>query len=222
LGTLVHLATGLGSWLQFVAFTVFPVAFGELVHWLHDWQVLASAIILLVAAHIWGSAILKAARLNVFPQNGVGRLQRPLVEAAEASRPAAPVEVEQGGPAAGGQPRLERLNTLRREIRVMLGTLPCTDDPLSVQNWTLCGRIAQLGHGEPGQLAQEGLADLKPSLDALASLDTRATNRAAWAALVRLNDAARNAIEAAEQPEAGGATVDWDSLEALRRRRRDG
>jgi hypothetical protein len=220
-GFLVHLATELRTWLEFVVFTVFPVAFGELAHWLYEWQVLATGILVLVAAHVWGRAILKAARVHSTNQNGVARQARPAVSATEAPRttPAAEAGGETGA-SASDQAMLNSLRALRRQIRVMLATLPCTDEPLSAGNRALCGQIAHSASDEAREGPQgpnESTEALRRSLDALSTLDAQASNRSAWTALVQLNNAARDLLGSDEK--SGGGTVDWDSF-AVRRGRR--
>ena len=46
--------SALWSWLNFLAFTVLPIAFRELLHWLYEWQILLTGILALIAARVWG------------------------------------------------------------------------------------------------------------------------------------------------------------------------
>ncbi len=218
MNTLLHPATGLDAWLHFVAFTVFPVAFGQLIHWLYEWQVLAAAVLVLVAAHVWGSAILKAARLGAGTQPVPARTsQRAATPGADLreKRPAAMREEMAFETSVTGD--TGRLGGLRREIRMMLGSLPCTDDPLSAHNRALCARIGSFEL--PASL--EGAEDLRGALGTLAALRDDTTNRTAWAALVRLSTAARDLLEGAKEAD-NADIVDWDGLDALRRRRQEG
>ena len=71
------------SLFDFVLFTVIPVAFRELLHWLYDWQILVCGVLALIAARLWGRSVIRAARINA----------RAKIIAADTRRAAEPVVV---------------------------------------------------------------------------------------------------------------------------------
>jgi hypothetical protein len=192
----------LSSWLQFVSFTVLPVAFRELLHWLYDWQILISGILALVAARVWGKSVIRAARINARAKVAAPPLdlKRPPAEPVVVPMPlAAPVVAVEPKPAkppprAPGLP--ERLFALREQIRITLGRLPCTDEVLNAERLAECKRIAEFPMGEVPAGAAKPLVHrfeaLRSKLAALGAVRETDTCRNAWEALVRISMDARD------------------------------
>ncbi len=192
--------TMLGSWLQFISFTVVPVAFRELLHWLYDWQILLTGVLALVAARVWGRSVIKAARINARAKSA------PLLDVRRP--PAEPVVVPM--PLAGGveppirkpTPRIpelpDRLFALREQIRNTLGRLPCTDDVLTAERLEACRVIAKFPLGDlPAGAAKPVIhrfEALRSKLSALGAVRETDTCRNAWEALVQISMDARDLI----------------------------
>ncbi len=188
------------SWLQFVTFTVIPVAFRELLHWLYDWQILLSGILALVAARLWGRSVIRAARISARTKSALP------VDVRRA--PAEPVVVPvpfagtvPSEPAARKAPPRapelpDRLFALREQIRITLGKLPCTDEVLTAERLAECRKISEFPLGELPAGAAKPLAHrfdaLRSKLSALRAVRETDTCRNAWEALVRISMDARD------------------------------
>jgi hypothetical protein len=190
-------ATMSASGLNFFFFTVLPVAFGELLHWLYDWQILICGVLALIAARVWGRSVIRAARITA----------RAKVPPAEIRRPAAEPNVVPTPLAAGAEPIVkvpsphapelaDRLFSLREQIRNTLGRMPCTDEVLSAERLDDCRGIADFPLGEPpagaGRAQIARFEALKSKLAALKGVRETDTCRNAWEALVRISMDARD------------------------------
>ena len=211
------------AWIDFVMFTAIPVGVREIVNWLYRWQALVAAIVVLLAAYILGRAVLKAARIHakVAPIQSTREIETTQSAASAtlgAGRAKSIVETSLN-PGAGAF--RERLTVLRGQIRATLSRLPCTDEPLSVENGRLCGQIAKFLQVEaiPDKVLelQGGLEALRI---ALTKLGSATTNQNAWAALVQTNEAARDLVQM--EGRSDEANVDWESFKRLRRNRLEG
>jgi hypothetical protein len=186
----------LPSGLDFLLFTVLPVAFRELLRWLYEWQILICGVLALAAARIWGRSVVRAARITA-------RAKPPV----EARRPAAePVVVPTPLAAAGSEPVIEvppprpaltdQLFALREHIRNTLGRIPCTDEVLSAERLEDCRTIAAFALSDPpfgiGKVQLARFEALKSKLAALKDVRDTDTCRNAWEALVRISMDARD------------------------------
>jgi hypothetical protein len=190
----------LTSWLQFVSFTVLPVAFRELLHWLYDWQILITGVLALVAARVWGRSVIRAARINARAKAGAPLdIKRLPSEPVVVPMPLA--TVVSGEPAtlklAPRAPELsDRLFALREQIRNTLGRLPCTDEALAAERLADCKKVADFPLGELPPAASKQLAHrfeaLRSKLSALGAVRETDTCRNAWEALVRISTDARD------------------------------
>jgi hypothetical protein len=200
-----HLSA-LWDWIHFVAFTVLPIAFQELLHWLYEWQILLTGVLALVAARIWGKSVIRAARIAakaeqsapVEVQKKLGAIPKIVPVPLAASRVSEPLVLDV--PARKPQPRNselgDRLFALREQIRVTLGKTPCTDDVLSAERLADCRRIAEFPLGEPPAIASKLLTHrfdvLRSELSALGAVRETDTCRNAWEALARISIDARD------------------------------
>lgn len=184
------------SWLQFVSFTVIPVAFRELLHWLYDWQILITGILALVAARIWGRSVIRAARINARAK-AMEVKKHPAEPVVVPSPLAAPFAEPRPAGVAVPSPQLpERLFALRELIRNTLGRLPCTDEVLTAERLSACRKIADFPLGELPSGASKPLSHrfeaLRSKLAALKAVRETDTCRNAWEALVRISMDARD------------------------------
>lgn len=197
LSALIIGASGLRTWLHFVVFTVIPIAAGQIVNWLYQWQILEAGLLVVLAAYIGGRALVRAARI-------IALAPRPLppakpVGARTAQIPdLAPSEV--GGLGCGDDSRRDlsrELYRLRERIRATLSKLPSSDAPLSAESRKVCSHIADFVPDEVtgDEKARRHYEALCTELNALKSLDNSTTCRMAWEALVRVNSAARSLLE---------------------------
>ena len=202
-----HLSA-LWAWIHFVAFTVLPIAFQELLHWLYEWQILLTGVLALVAARIWGKSVIRAARIAakaeqtapVEVQQRPGAVPKVVPVPLAASRVSEPLVLDV--PPRKPQPRNselgDRLFALREQIRVTLGKTPCTDDVLSAERLADCRRIAEFPLGEPPANASKLLAHrfdvLRSELSALGAVRETDTCRNAWEALARISIDARDLL----------------------------
>lgn len=183
------------AWFDFMFFSVLPIAFYELGHWLYQWQILAAGILAVVAARIWGRAILRSARIAATGQGYATSASRGSFAAAPVRTADAPRSRKQ----AAAEPQ-DHLQNLRETIRSTLGTMPYTDEPLTRDRMALCSRVLQFPIAElaaKSSRPQAGLYEaLQRELSALGNLSEKNTCRNAWEVLVRINNAARDLIEA--------------------------
>ena len=185
--------------MGFFFFTVIPVAFRELLHWIYDWQILISGVLAIAAARYWGRSVIRAARITARAKP---------VSPLEVRKPAAePVVVPASFAVAEREPAVripparipelaERLFSLREAIRTTLGRTPCTDDVLSEERIEDFRRIAEFPLGEmPSDASRLQFARfeaLKSKLGALKDVRETDTCRNAWEALVRISIDARD------------------------------
>jgi len=213
--------SALWSWLHFLVFTVLPIAFRELLHWLYDYQFLAGTGLAVLAAWIWGRAVIKAARIAAKGQ--AASIAPPAPEAH--LRPSAAPKVVPIPLAASGAPAIEptvkklvsvpksplaeRLFALRELIRATLGRMPCSDDALSAERLADCRRIAEFALGDipadAPRLQAHRFDVLRSELSALGAVRETDTCRNAWEALVRINMDAREIVAA--EPAAPAAAI---------------
>ena len=185
--------------MGFFFFTVIPVAFRELLHWIYDWQILISGVLAIAAARYWGRSVIRAARITARAKP---------VSPLEVRKPAAePVVVPASFAVAEREPAVripparipelaERLFSLREAIRTTLGRTPCTDDVLSEERIEDFRRIAEFPLGEmPSDASRLQFARfeaLKSKLGALKDVRETDTCRNAWEALLRISIDARD------------------------------
>ncbi len=189
-------ATMSASGLEFILFTVFPVAFRELLRWLYEWQILICGVLALVAARVWGRSVIRAARITARAKQQPAEIRRPAAEPVVVPTPLA----------AGAEPAVEipaktpdladRLFSLREQIRNTLGRMPCTDEVLNAERLSDCRAIADFPLGEPpsaaGRAQVARFEALKSKLAALRDVRDTDTCRNAWEALVRISMDARD------------------------------
>jgi hypothetical protein len=183
------------SGLDFVLFTVIPVAFRELMRWIYEWQILICGVLAVVAARIWGMSVVRAARIQARAKPpAVSR--RPPAEPVVVPTPLAAAESAGTVPLPQTADLADRLFVLREQIRNTLGRIPCTDDVLSPERVADCRAIAGFALCDPpsgagkGQLAR--FEALKSKLAALKGVRDGDTCRNAWEALVRISMDARD------------------------------
>lgn len=199
------------SWLSFVAFTVLPIAFVQLSHWLYDWQILVTGILAVIAARIWGTSIIRAARIEEARSDRLmAKLAPPADQAPPAAEPEAAPVVPLRRPVSAMEDLTDRLQGLRQLIRTSLARIPYTQAPLTADHRALCERIAAVKL-DPKPL--EGNAAALPHFERLttdlASLEAACLNgncRSAWEALVQANVAARSLMGALGEPQAAAAS----------------
>lgn len=193
------LTSSIFSWLGFVIFTVIPVAFGELLHWIYEWQILLTGILALAAARYWGRSVIRAARITARAKT------MPVAEPPKRTGPViVPIPL---GAATNAEPvfRMQHapewsdmLFSLREQIRLTLGKLPCNDDALTAERIEDCRKLAQFPLGE----LPEGTASvithrfeaLRSKLAALGAVRETDTCRNAWEALVQISVDARDLV----------------------------
>jgi hypothetical protein len=197
------------SGLEFILFTVLPVAFRELLRWLYEWQILICGVLALVAARVWGRSVVRAARITArAKQQPPAEIRRPAAEPvvvptplAAGAEPVVTVPVAPGNePAVKEPPKTpdlpERLFSLREQIRNTLGRMPCTDEVLSAERLSDCRAIADFPLGEAPSAASRAqvarFEALKSKLAALKDVRDSDTCRNAWEALVRISMDARD------------------------------
>jgi hypothetical protein len=185
------------SWLSFLAFTVLPVAFRELLHWLYDWQILLTGLLAVFAARLWGRSVIRAARITARAKAAVP---------AEPARRTEPVVVPIPLGAAGSTDTVIRMQrppewsdllfALREQIRIVLGKLPCSDDVLTAERIEECRKIAQFPLGELPDGISTNIAHrfeaLRSKLSALGGVRETDSCRNAWEALAQISMDARD------------------------------
>jgi hypothetical protein len=203
--------SALWSWLNFLAFTVLPIAFRELLHWLYEWQILLTGILALIAARVWGRSVIRAAR--------IAARTKPAATVEPLRKPSAVPKVVPVPLAAVAEPRRrssrfpelsDRLFALREQIRGTLGRLPCTDEVLNPERLAECRKIAEFSLGKVPTDAPKQLAHrfdvLRSELAALAAVRETDTCRNAWEALARISMDARDMLGPEPAPAAKTAT----------------
>ncbi len=194
------LISTISSWLGFVIFTVLPVAFREVLHWLYEWQILLTGIMAIAAARYWGRSVVRAARITA-------RLKAvpPVAEPPKRTGPVVvPIPL---GAAANVEPVFrmrhapewpDLLYALREQIRLTLGKLPCTDDGLTAERIEECKKIAQFPLGELPAGTDNSITHrfeaLRSKLTALGAVRETDTCRNAWEALVQISIDARDLV----------------------------
>jgi len=171
--------------------------------WLYDWQTLITGICALLAAHIWGRAIVRAAELRA---GAVRQARSPVPRQAVSVAPsAAPPTRDLRSPPLEStlQNAPEAVEKLRAQIRAVLGRVPHTEVPLNPAQLSLCKSITSFTLDENSlkrEAPREAYASLRQELSGLAALDERASCMTAWKALTSINKCARN-LESALQGE---------------------
>jgi len=206
--------SALWSWIQFMAYTVLPIAFMELLHWLHDWQILVTGVLVLIAARIWGRSVVRAARISAKAARQQGPAEPP--KKTSPAPKVVPIPVAAGGELRAKRPLpvpaselADRLFALREQIRGILGRMPSTDEMMSAERLAECRRIAEFPLGDPPANAPKLLAHrfdvLRSELSALGAVRETDSCRNAWEALARISMDARDML-VAEMPPAAAAT----------------
>lgn len=182
------------SGFDFIVFTVIPVAFRELLHWLYDWQILICGVLALAAARYWGQSVVRAARISA-RNKAVAGTRRPAAEPVVVPTPLAATPEPVAKVPVRAAELTERLFTLREHIRNTLGRMPCTDDVLSDERLADCRAIADFPLGEPPAGALHARFEaLKSKLQALQGVRETDTCRNAWEALVSISMDARDVM----------------------------
>ena len=197
----------LQSWLIFLFGTVLPIAFTQVGRWLYDWQGLATGLLALVAAWLWGNRILRAVRSEEPLRNG-----RPDLRAYRAYRRVATATSNSWGENTerslsnswGGNTERslsefsDELETLRRLIRSTLAGLPHAAIPLTIEHQAQCERIAKFKFRErrfEGRAAER--SQYEELLARLSNLDVvrkEGSCRSLWEALTGINNIARGLL----------------------------
>ena len=179
----------------------FIPAVALVVKWLYDWQALIAGICAIIAAIIWGRAVIKAAELRA---GSVRPSRSPIPRQLSALSPPPPrdLRVQESEAAAMSAPEL--VERLRVQIRVLLGRIPHSEEPLNAGQLSMCKGIANFTIDPTNfkrEAPREAYAALKKDLSALSSMTRGTTCLTAWKALTAVNKTARN-LEAALQGEA--------------------
>jgi hypothetical protein len=178
----------------------FP-AIALIVKWLHDWQALLTGVCAVIAAHVWGRTVIRAAELRasaIRPNRSPVPRQTPSV----AGPPSRDLRLQQSEIATLSAP--ESVEKLRIQIRNLLGRVPHSDEPLNASQLSLCKGISTFSLDEASlkrDAPREAYATLKGELAELGNLTKGASCMTAWKALTAVNKGARD-LEAALQGEA--------------------
>lgn len=193
------------SWSEFVLFHVLPIAVSQIYDWIREWQILVAVILVLLFLHLWTRTILRAARraaketvqtetrafdasLKLLRQQLEAKPER-VKKAAEAPRRPEPVQAPQPVEARAA------VETLRQAIRLALGTIPMSDEPLSPSSERLykaaIGALDDTGVEFPAELRQGVLGQLLSELGELRQAFPPQSCRQAWQSLVKVNALAR-------------------------------
>jgi hypothetical protein len=169
-----------------------PVALMQFGHWLYEWQVLLAGLCALFAAHIWGRAVLKAAELRATPTHQPERVapQR----RSKSQSPQTPAkDLRTREPQSPALSPLETVQAFRGRIRVILGQVPCVEDPLSPSQLALCKEIGSfvLGDAAVQEAVRLDYNVLLSELAFLSALDRSASCKTAWKTLIAVNRCAR-------------------------------
>ncbi len=193
------------SWSEFILFHVLPIAVSQIFDWIREWQILVAVFLVLIFFQIWSHAILRAARraaketvqTETRAVEASLKLLRRQIEQRPAPRMQAPVAAQAAPPAAPLVPVDSRaaVDDLRQAIRLALGSIPVSDDPLSETG----SRLYRAAIGSMGGIGTDlkpgdRLGGLEPVLTELAALERSfppQSCRQAWQALVKVNALAR-------------------------------
>lgn len=217
------LLSALQSWLSFVLFTVLPIAFEQFVRWLYEWQVLLTGILAILAAHIWGRSIIKAAHTEEPRSERPAANPRPLQPERDprSIEPEPQASSSERGPTPV-QDFSERVQMLRQLIRLSLAKIPYKAAPLTAEHRALCERIATVKLDAASLEGQAAALSHFERLGAdLASLEAACRDgncRSVWEALVQANASARSLVGALGESEtpSAGATVSTLKFPAVR------
>ena len=181
-----NLGSSFGEALSALSVTA-PIALNAIVSWLHDWQVLVAGILAIIAAHIWGRAVLRASEFK-----GRRRAESEALRTARAA-PRTTTDLRTTPQILEDAPRIQ-LAGLRSKIRLVLGKIPCTDDVLTSSQLLLCRDVGKafLAGELLSEKGKRELAAIREKASALVNLLELDTCRTAWQALIALNAAARD------------------------------
>lgn len=195
-----------------------PTAISQMYDWVREWQILAATVLVLIFFQIWSRTILRAARraaketvqtetrafgasltlLRRQVEQKVLAAPPVLVEAPRAiePRPLRVVATESAPP--DGQAAIEHL---RQAIRLALGKIPLSDEPLSPEGTKLyksaIGALADANVTSDSDVA--GLGQILSELAALEQSFPPQSCRHAWQSLVKVNALAREFHETPAQ-----------------------
>jgi hypothetical protein len=208
------------SWSEFVIFHVLPTAVSQIYDWIREWQILAAAALVVIFFHVWSRAILRAARrvaketvqtetrafgasLNLLRRQ-IEQKTEPSRPPAEAIRPAAVQNAESlraqplPPPPRDAQAAIEQL---RQAIRLALGTIPLSDEPLSPEGTRLyraaIGALADSSFSG-AEASDEVSGKIRSELAELEQSFPPQSCRQAWQSLVKVNALAREFHEPAQ------------------------
>jgi hypothetical protein len=169
-----------------------PTAIFFIERWIYEWQTLIAGFCAIIAARIWGRAVIRAAEL------GAGMpLARPSTprEIGSSTQSSAIGDLRAGIQKTGSQLGSNPIGRLRTQIRLILGRVPCIDEKLTLPRLDLCKEIGTFSLAETS-LRTEGsrrsYAALRDGLSTLGALDHDASCRTAWQALTAVNKHARD------------------------------
>lgn len=203
------------SWSEFILFHVLPTAVSQIYDWVREWQVLAATVLVLVFFHFWSRTILRAARRTAketvqTETRAFGaslKLLRRQIELREvpSAKPAGipPAEIPRvSEPQAVAPPPADdhaAVEQLRQAIRLALGKIPLSDEPLSPEGLRLykaaIGMLANVNVNSDAP--QTVLQQILSELAALEQSFPPQSCRQAWQSLVKVNALAREFHEPA-------------------------
>lgn len=201
------------SWSEFFLFHVLPIAVAQIIDWIRDWQILIAAGLGLAFFHLWSRAILRAARkaARETVQSEIRGLEaglkllrrqievkREIVAAGSVEVPPKPAPPPDDERSAGITNPVAAVEQLRQYIRLALGKIPVSDDPLSPEGIRLY-RAAIASIPESLVPPDDRRGEFDRILAELAALERSfppGSCREAWQALVKVNAIAREFHEA--------------------------
>src|SRR5206468_1670604 len=136
----------------------------------------------IIAAHVWGRAVIRASELKA---NHMGTAEPRRQSRKAPAQPRAPALDLRSVPLTPGAAPRSALAELRGRIRLVLGRVPCADQPLTAAQVQLCRTVASADLPEAHGKA------LRESIAGVGSLSEGNSCRTAWEALVALNATAR-------------------------------
>lgn len=160
--------------------------------WLYDWQALLAGVLAILAARIWGRAIVRASELSAAAPP---RAEKALTARRRPSGPPPARKDLRAGDEQDRHPDLRALiASLRAKIRATLTRVPCIEEPLSSSQLDLCrgvGNIVLLDTVVSTAEMGRELVSLRQHVAVLSELNDRDTCKTAWQALISLNTCAR-------------------------------
>ncbi len=184
---------------------------GEFAQWLHDWQSLVAGILALLAAKLWGDAVIKATKLQLRAAAAAAPpAASPPAHASKGRRKSRPDLRDLRGIAAStreaplnaAQDALERL---RGAIRAVLYRVTPAEEALPEAQILQCVDIGKKFLGDkainiPGMEGE--IETLTATLISLAKLPSASSSKAVWNSLIEVNNAARTLAQKLQEASA--------------------